>query len=175
MKLNEVMKRIFEIAFKVLCKFGKWFLWFVWVLISLILLSLVVNELNYYMFPTSMMASKNLGDGIYLREFHARSRYVLLGDDVRRYRVCNDGKALIPKHFGRGDFVVEANADDKWIIVKMYNDSIGQNEYYIVDKEKFNDVRRNAIFDHYDSIFFFLPDCETFVNECQNRGIELNF
>lgn len=66
-------------------------------------------------------------------------------------------------------------SDDRWIIVKMYNDSINQSQYYIIDKYQFEAVRKTAIFDNYESIFTCFPDSMDFANECQVRGIDLTW
>ena len=57
----------------------------------------------------------------------------------------------------------------------MYNDSIDQSQYYIIDKYQFEAVRKTAIFDKYESIFTCFPDSMDFANECQLRGLDLTW
>ena len=154
-------------------KMGKLFLWIVWVLIFAIIALLLYYKASDYLRP-KILGSKDLGSNIYMIKGEHGSNRIVLGTEVR-INACLAGIDLLCASESSVESVVGAKSDDRWIIVKMYNDSIDQSQYYIIDKYQFEAVRKTAIFDNYESIFTCFPDSMDFANECQVRGIDLTW
>ena len=84
--------------------------------------------------------SYDLGNNIYMLEWDGGGKIIVNGTRIKG-NTCYSGESLIPTYENQYDslghfaeYVVDAKADDSWIIVKTNNHINNQRNYYILDK-----------------------------------------
>ena len=115
----------------------------------------------------------------YMMEWDNGGRIIVKGSTIRG-NTCYGGSVIIPFNKNRNDingnfaeYVVDANADDNWIIVKSNNHSTHQKRYYIIEKnEEIEQLHQEDIIAKYIVSF---SDSIEFANECFKKGIGISW
>jgi len=123
--------------------------------------------------------SYSLGSNIYMLEWDGGGRVIIQGSNIRG-NTCYGGSHLIPTYENQYDsignlaeYVIDAEADDYWIIAKTDNKLNHRRKYYIVNKQHDIEILdAKVIIDRY--IESFTDSCE-FANKCQTNGIKIKW
>lgn len=120
-----------------------------------------------------------LGNNIYMLEGDKTTKTIVYGTSIKG-KTCYSGEPLIPTYDNQYDsignfaeYVVDAKADDNWIIAKTDNKSNHQKKYYIINKSNgierldAQKILKNNITSYTDSV--------DFSNACQQYGIRMNW
>lgn len=123
--------------------------------------------------------SYSLGSNIYMLEWDGGGRVIVQGSNIRG-NTCYGGSYLIPTYENQYDsignlaeYVIDAEADDYWIIAKTDNKLNHRRKYYIINKQHdIENLDSKVIIDRY--IESFIDSCE-FANKCQTYGIKIKW
>ena len=170
--------RIINVIDKVLQYVGKIILYIIGCLLTVVFCIIIFLVAAEWLWP-EFNGSYSLGKNIYMIEWDGGGRVIVQGSNIRG-NTCYGGSQLIPSYESLCDslgnlveYVVDAKADDKWIIAETYNKSSMQRKYYIIDKradiEKY-DAR--FIIKTFVSVFY---DRTNFQKACFSNGIKIKF
>ena len=118
-----------------------------------------------------------LGGNIYMLERDGGGCVIVQGSNIRG-NTCYGGSQLIPTYENQYDslgnfaeYVVDAKADDNWIIAKTDNKLNHRSRYYIINKQHdIETLDAKEIIEKY--ITSFTDSCE-FANKCFSNGIRI--
>lgn len=122
--------------------------------------------------------SYNLGSGIYMIKWDGGSKLIVKGSSIRG-NTCYGGERIIPTNENYCDsngnfaeYVVNARANDNWIIARTNNYITHQTKYYIINKsEEIESLNASEIYAKYTLSF---TDSIEFSNTCQSKGIHMD-
>lgn len=139
---------------------------------------IVFLYISSWWFP-EFCGSYNLGNNIYMLDCDGGGRIIVSGSSFDG-NTCIGGAQLIPTYENHldslGNFaeiVIEAEADENWIIAKTENKRNLQRKYYILDKRNITDkvdsevIIKTRIRSFADSI--------EFAEQCHNSKIRLQW
>lgn len=120
-----------------------------------------------------------LGKNIYMIEWDGGGRVIVQGSNIRG-NTCYGGSLLIPTYENQFDsaghfaeYVVDAKANDNWIIAKTDNRLNHQRKYYIINKQHDTEtLDAKEIIESY--ITSFTDSCK-FAKKCQFNGIKIKW
>jgi len=120
--------------------------------------------------------SYNLGKGVYMLEWDGGGRIIVQCHSLN-HKTCTGGSRLIPKledgYEGKGDYVIDAEFDENWIITRTDNRLNHERKFYIIDKSFDKDTTdADEIINNY---IYSFTDSIAFANECEKRGIKLKW
>ncbi len=121
--------------------------------------------------------SYSLGNNIYMLEGDKSTKTIVYGTSIKG-KTCYSGDPLIPTYENQYDslgnfaeYVVDAKADDNWIIAKTDNKLNHRRRYYIINKQHdIETLDAKEIIEKY--ITSFTDSCE-FANKCFSNGIRI--
>lgn len=123
--------------------------------------------------------SYNLGNNIYMLEWDGGGRVIVNAWEIRG-KTCFGGEQLIPTYengydsLGRfAEYVVDAKADDNWVIVRTNNHVNSQRKYYIINKQYNPEEMTGA--EIVDTKIECFTDSNEFVNKCFKNGIDIKW
>ena len=135
------------------------------VIIIVFICFLISMEISCWWFP-EFNGSYSLGNNIYMLDWDGGGKIIVRGSSFEG-NTCLGGESLIPTNENQydsvGNFaeqVVDAKADENWIIAKTENKINLQRKYYILDKRNITDkmateeIIKNRIISFVDSIEF---------------------
>ena len=170
--------RIINVIDKVLQYVGKIILYIIGCLSILVICIIIFLFVTVWFWPESH-GSYSLGKNIYMMEWDGGGRVIVQGSDIEG-NTCYGGIQLIPTYESQYDslgniveYVVDAKADENWIIAETYNKISQQKKYYIIDKraniEKYDvkKIMRTSVSEFNDSIIF--------QKACVSNGIKTKF
>ena len=120
-----------------------------------------------------------LGNNIYMLEWDGGRKIIVNGTRIKG-NTCYSGESLIPTYENQydslGNFaesVVDAKADNNWIIAKTDNKLNHRRRYYIINKQHdIETLDAKEIIEKY--ITSFTDSCE-FANKCFSNGIRIKW
>lgn len=123
--------------------------------------------------------SYSLGNNVYMMEWDGGGRIIVQGSNIRG-NTCYGGDRLIPTYENQYDstgnyaeYVVDAKADNYWVIAKTMNRLNNERKYYILSKQYDpNETTLEYIIN--TKIESFIDSCD-FANKCQNYGIHIKW
>ena len=123
--------------------------------------------------------SYSLGNNIYMLEGDKTTKTIVYGTSIKG-KTCYSGEPLIPTYENQYDslgnfaeYVVDAKADDNWIIAKTDNKLNHRRRYYIINKQHdIETLDAKEIIEKY--ITSFTDSCE-FANKCFSNGIRIKW
>ena len=123
--------------------------------------------------------SYSLGNNIYMLEGDKTTKTIVYGTSIKG-KTCYSGEPLIPTYDNQYDsignfaeYVVDAKADDNWIIAKTDNKINHRRKYYIINKQhNIETSDAKEIIERYISSF--TDSCE-FANKCHSNEIKIKW
>lgn len=122
--------------------------------------------------------SYSLGNNIYMIEWGGRGRVIVQGSNIRG-NTCYGGSQLIPAYGNQYDsvgnyaeYVVDAKANNNWIIARTNNHMNNQRKYYILNK-RYNP--NQTIEDIIKTRIESFTDSSDFANKCHNYDIHIKW
>lgn len=123
--------------------------------------------------------SYSLGNNIYMLEWDGGGRVIVQGSNIHG-NTCYGGIQLIPTYENQYDslgnfaeYVIDAKADDNWIIAKTDNKLSHRRKYYIIKKNKdIENIEVKEILKKYTMIY---TDSFDFAKRCKTNGINIKW
>ena len=123
--------------------------------------------------------SHSLGNNIYMVEWDGGGRMIVKGTNIKG-NACSGGERLIPTYVNQYDsignvseYVVDAKADDKWVIVKTDNRSTHQKKYYIINKK--HGIEKLIAKDIIEKYIVSFIDSTEFSSVCHKERIQIEW
>ncbi len=170
--------KIFKMLDKESQLVGKAFL-YVMVCLSPVVICIIIFLFAIEWGQPEFNGSFSLGNNIYMIEWDGGGRVIVQGSNLHG-NTCYGGSQLIPTYENQYDslghfaeYVVDAKADNGWIIAKTGNKLNCQKRYYIIDKQHdIENLDAKEIIERYTTIF--TDSCE-FAKRCQINGIKIKW
>jgi len=169
---------VFRLLDKILCLLGKFAVFLVVCIVVIYICFAAFVYAATWLWP-DFYGSYSLGNNIYMLEGDKTTKTIVYGTSIKG-KTCYSGEPLIPTYENQYDslgnfaeYVVDAKADDNWIIAKTDNKLNHQRKYYIVNKQHdIETLNAKEIIEKY--ITSFTDSCE-FANICFSNGIKINW
>lgn len=123
--------------------------------------------------------SYSLGNNIYMLEWDGGGKIIVNGTRIKG-NTCYGGESLIPTYENQYDslghfaeYVVDAKADDSWIIVKTNNHINNQRNYYILDKR--HNTNKISAQDIINTKIKAFTDSIEFAKSCSKNRIDIKW
>ena len=112
-------------------------------------------------------------------EWDGGGRMIVKGTNIKG-NACYGGERLIPTYVNQYDsignvseYVVDAKADDKWVIVKTDNRSTHQKKYYIINKK--HGIEKLIAKDIIEKYIVSFIDSTEFSSVCHKERIQIEW
>ncbi len=123
--------------------------------------------------------SYSLGNNIYMLEWDGGGKIIVNGTRIKG-NTCYGGEPLIPTNENQYDslghfaeYVIEAKANNNWIIVRTNNHMNNQRKYYILDK-RYN-PNNTPVEDIVNTKIELYSDSSEFAKKCSIHHIDIKW
>ena len=157
---------------------GKTFLLILGITTSVFVIILLLIYASDWIWP-EYNGSYDLGNNIYMLEWDGGGKIIVNGTRIKG-NTCYSGESLIPTYENQYDslghfaeYVVDAKADDSWIIVKTNNHINNQRNYYILDKR--HNTNKISAQDIINTKIKAFTDSIEFAKSCSKNRIDIKW
>ena len=157
---------------------GKMFLLILGITTSVFVIILLLIYASDWIWP-EYNGSYDLGNNIYMLEWDGGGKIIVNGTRIKG-NTCYSGESLIPTYENQYDslghfaeYVVDAKADDSWIIVKTNNHINNQRNYYILDKR--HNTNKISAQDIINTKIKAFTDSIEFAKSCSKNRIDIKW
>ena len=157
---------------------GKTFLLILGITTSVFVIILLLIYASDWIWP-EYNGSYDLGNNIYMLEWDGGGKIIVNGTRIKG-NICYSGESLIPTYENQYDslghfaeYVVDAKADDSWIIVKTNNHINNQRNYYILDKR--HNTNKISAQDIINTKIKAFTDSIEFAKSCSKNRIDIKW
>lgn len=163
---------------KAMAFIGKTFLLILGITTSVFVIILLLIYASDWIWP-EYNGSYDLGNNIYMLEWDGGGKIIVNGTRIKG-NTCYSGESLIPTYENQYDslghfaeYVVDAKADDSWIIVKTNNHINNQRNYYILDKR--HNTNKISAQDIINTKIKAFTDSIEFAKSCSKNRIDIKW
>lgn len=157
---------------------GKTFLLILGITTSVFVIIMLLIYVSDWIWP-EYNGSYDLGNNIYMLEWDGGGKIIVNGTRIKG-NTCYGGESLIPTYENQYDslghfaeYVVDAKADDSWIIVKTNNHINNQRNYYILDKR--HNTNKISAQDIINTKIKAFTDSIEFAKSCSKNRIDIKW
>ena len=169
---------VFRSIDKIFCIFGKTAIFLVVGIIAIYICFVVFVYAATWLWP-DFYGSYSLGSNLYMLDGDKGRKTIVYGTSIAG-NTCYSGDPVIPTSENQYDslgnfaeYVVDAKADDNWIIAKTDNKLNHRRKYYIINKLNINeDLDAKDILMRHVTIF---TDSNEFANKCHLNNINIKW
>ena len=169
---------VFRLLDKILYLLGKAAIFLVIGIVAIYICFVVFVYAATWLWP-DFYGSYSLGNNLYMLEGDKGRKTIVYGTSIDG-NTCYSGEPVIPTYENQYDsignfaeYVVDAKADDNWIIAKTDNKLNHRRKYYIINKQhNIETLDTKEIVERY--VISYTDSCE-FANKCFSNGIRIKW